>query len=70
MIIIKIYDSETENTSDDDIVYSIQIQDGEFVQSELSVDADIDAIGDAIEIASDEFSAAVIDEFSEESALH
>lgn len=51
MLTIIVYESEDGNIADDDAVYMVQIQDGEFVQSMLSEDADVDVINEALEMA-------------------
>ena len=48
----------------------MQIQNGEFLQSMMSVDADVDVISEALEMAADEFSAVVADESVEVAELH
>lgn len=70
MLTIKIYESESEYAVEDDVVFSMQIQNGEFVQSMMSVDADVDVISEALEMAADEFSAVVADESVEVAELH
>lgn len=64
MIIIKIYDSETDHVTDDDMVFSVEVDNDEFVQSELSDDADIESIAEAINIAAEAFADTVSDEFN------
>lgn len=64
MIIIKIYDSETDAVTDDDVVFGVEINNDEFVKSELSEDADIEAIIEAMNIAAEEFADSVSDEFN------
>lgn len=64
MIIIKIYDSETDQVTDDDMVFSVEVDNDEFVQSELSDDSDIEAIAEAINIAAEAFADTVSDEFN------
>lgn len=64
MIIIKIYDSETDHVTDDDMVFSVELDNDEFVQSELSDDANIEEIAEAINIAAEAFADTVSDEFN------
>jgi len=70
MLTIKVYESESEYAVEDDVVFSMQIQNGEFLQSMMSVDADVDVISEALEMAADEFSAVVADESVEVAELH
>jgi len=64
MIIIKIYDSETDHVTEDDMVFSVEVDNDEFVQSELSDDVDIAAIAEAINIAAEAFADSASDEFN------
>ena len=44
----EVYESESEYAVEDDVVFSMQTQNGEFLQSMMSVDADVDVISEVV----------------------